>query len=87
MGYLLIKKDDSKTFKSFLSGNEIEVGVRIGSGANIFHPDEEVYVFFGNDDSDTYKARITKQKRLTEDPNDQSFVTLGLIKERLRPLG
>jgi hypothetical protein len=87
MGYLLIKKDDVKTFKSFLSGNEIEVGVRIGSGANVFDPDEEVYVFYGNDDSDTYKARITKQKRMPESPNDQSFVTLGLIKESQRSQG
>ena len=84
MGYLLIKKDDVKTFKSFLSGNEIEVGVRIGSGANLFNPNEEVYVFYGNDDSDTYKARIKKQKRTTESPSDQSFVTLVLVKEGQR---
>lgn len=87
MGYLLIKKDDVKTFKSFLSGNEIEVGVRIGSGANIFHPNEEVYVFYGNDDSDTYKARITKQKRVAGNPDDESLVTLGIVKESQRSLG
>lgn len=87
MGYLLIKKDDVKTFKSFLSGNEIEVGVRIGSGANIFHPDEEVYVFYGNDDNDTYKARITRQERLSPNPGDQAFVTLGLVKDGARSLG
>ena len=87
MGYLLIKKDDVKTFKSFLSGNEIEVGVRVGSGANIFSPNDEVYVFYGNDDSDTYKARITRQKRVSEHPSDQTFVTLGLIKESQRSQG
>lgn len=87
MGYLLIKKDDVKTFKSFLSGNEIEVGVRIDSGSNIFHPDEEVYVFYGNDDTDTYKARITKQKRIAQNPSNQAFVTLGLIKETQRSQG
>jgi hypothetical protein len=87
MGYLLIKKNDVRTFKSFLSGNEIEVGVRIGSSANIFHPNEEVYVFYGNDDSDTYKARITKQKRVTENPSDQTFVTLGLVKDSQRSIG
>lgn len=87
MGYLLIKKDDVKTFKSFLSGNEIEVGVRIGAGANIFHPDDEVYIFYGNDDTDTYKARITKKKRLSESASDQNFVTLGLVKESQRSQG
>jgi hypothetical protein len=80
MGYLLIKKDDVKTFKSFLSGNEIEVGVRIGTHANIFRPDEEVYIFYGNDDSDSYKARITRQKRAPENASNQSFVMLGLVR-------
>lgn len=87
MSYLLIKKDDVKTFKSFLSGNEIEVGVRIGSGADVFHPDEEVYVFYGNDDSDTYKARITRQERQPAHPSDQTFLTLGLVKDGVRPCG
>ena len=80
MGYLLIKKDDAKTFKSFLSGNEIEVGVRISTKANIFHPDDEVYVFYDNDDSDTYKAQITRQKRSAENTNDSSLVMLGLVR-------
>jgi hypothetical protein len=78
MGYLLIKKDDLKTFKSFLSGNEIEVGIRVGSTANIFHPDEEIYVFYGNDDYDTYKARVTRQQRAS---GNTSFLLLGLIKD------
>lgn len=86
MGYLLIKKDDVKTFKSFLSGKEIEVGVRIGSSANIFRPDEEVYVFYGNDDSDTYKARITRKEHLSSNPSDHAFVTLGLVKDGARSL-
>lgn len=80
MGYLLIKKDDAKTFKSFLSGNEIEVGVRIGTQANIFRPDEEVYIFYGNDDSDSYKAQITRQKRASVNASDHSYVTLGLVR-------
>lgn len=84
MGYLLIKKDDVKTFKSFLSGNEIEVGVKLGSQANVFTEDEEVYVFYGNDDSDTYRARITRKQRACGKNNDQSFVTLGLVKEKQR---
>lgn len=80
MGYLLIKKDDAKTFKSFLSGNEIEVGIRVDSRASIFHPDEEVYVFYENDD-DTYKARVTRQHRAS---GNTSFLLLGLVKESHR---
>ena len=83
MGYLLIKKDDAKTFKSFLSGNEIQVGVRIGSQATIFRPEDEVYVFYGSDDTDTYKARITRQERSA---GNTSFVMLGLVKECQRPV-
>ena len=82
MGYLLIKKDDVKTFKSFLSGNEIEVGIKVDSKANIFHQDEEVYVFYGNDGDDTYKARVTRQQRAAE---NTSFLLLGLIKVTQRP--
>ena len=80
MGYLLIKKDDAKTFKSFLSGNEIEVGVRLSAQANVFTPDEEVYIFYGNDDGDSYKARITRQKRASENASDPSFVMLALVR-------
>lgn len=80
MGYLLIKKDDVKVFKSFLNGKEIEVGVRVGSNANIFHTNEEVDIFYGND-TDTYRARITSQKRSAEVPGGHALVTLGLVKE------
>lgn len=81
MGYLLIKKDDVKTFKSFLNGKEIEVGVRIGSNANIFKPNEEVDIFYGNDGSDTYRARITRQKRSADARNGHAVVTLGLVRQ------
>lgn len=81
MGYLLIKKDDVKTFKSFLSGNEIEVGVRIGAQANMFNPHEEVYVFYGNDDSDTYKALITRQKRAPATSEDHALLMLSLVRQ------
>ncbi len=81
MGYLLIKKDDVKTFKSFLSGNEIEVGVQIGETANLFYPADEVYVFYGNNDDDIYRALITKRKRAPVKSGDQSFFTLGLVKQ------
>ena len=80
MGYLLIKKNDAKTFKSFLSGNEIEVGVQVGEQANVFTPDEEVYVFFGNEDSDTYRAMITKRRKTQAATGKNSLVMLGLIK-------
>jgi len=81
MGYLLIKKDDVKTFKSFLNGKEIEVGVRIGSDANIFHPNEEVDIFYGNDGTDTYRARITRQIKAHDIPGGHSVITLGLVKQ------
>ena len=81
MGYLLIKKDDVKVFKSFLNGKEIEVGVRVGSNANIFRTDDEVDIFYGNDDTDTYRARITSQKRSPEKPGGHELVTLGLVKQ------
>ena len=84
MGYLLIKKDDVKTFKSFLSGNEIEGGVKIGENANIFHPNDEGFVFYGNDDSDTYRARVTRQKRISKNPNDPAVLALGLVKDGFR---
>lgn len=79
MSNLLIKKDDAKIFKSFLSGNEIEVSVLIGSQANIFDTGEDVYIFYGNDDSDSYKAQITRQKRWAKNP-DQEFLMLGIVK-------
>ena len=81
MGYLLIKKDDVKVFKSFLNGKEIEVGVRIGSNANIFRPDDEVDVFYGNDDTDTYRARITRQKKSADISGGHAVVTLGLVRQ------
>lgn len=80
MSYLLIKKDDVKVFKSFLSGNEIEVSILIGSQANIFGMGEEVYIFYGNDDSDAYSARVTRQKRWSPDPGNQTLLMLGLVK-------
>ena len=82
MGYLLIKKDDVKTFRSFLSGNEIEVGVRVGSQANVFHPDEEVHIFYGNEDTETTnRARITGQNKLSTVPGNNALVMLGLVKQ------
>ncbi len=81
MGYLLIKKNDVKTFRSFLNGKEIEVGVHMGSNANIFNPDEEIDVFYDEDGSDTYRARVTRKIRQTETSGSHSLVTLGLVKQ------
>ncbi len=78
MGYLLIKKNDVKTFKSFLNGKEIEVGVHIGSNADIFNPDEEIDIFY---DSDTYRARITRQTKSRGASANHALVTLGLVKQ------
>lgn len=78
MGYLLIKKNDAKTFKAFLSGSEIEVGVRVSAQDSTFSPDEEVFIFYDNDNTGTYKARITHRKRMTTEEN--GFVMLGLVK-------
>ena len=81
MGYLLIKKNDVKTFKTFLSGQEIEVGVRIGSQANVFNPNEEVFVFYGNDDNDGYKAVITQRKKTAACAENEALLMLGLVKQ------
>lgn len=81
MGYLLIKKNDVKTFKSFLSGHEIEVGVRIGSQSNVFNPNEEVFVFYGNEDGDVYKAIITQRKKTPAQTEDEALVMLGLVRQ------
>lgn len=78
MGYLLIKKNDAKTFKAFLSGNEIEVGVHVSAQDNTFSPDEEVFIFYDNDDTGTYRARVTRHRKVVSDKN--SFVMLGLVK-------
>jgi hypothetical protein len=80
MSYLLIKKNDAKIFKAFLSGNEIEVSVVIGSQANVFDAGEEVFIFYGNDDSDSYSARVTRQQRWPANPGDQTMLMLGLVK-------
>jgi hypothetical protein len=78
MSYLLIKKNDAKIFKAFLSGNEIEVGVHVGAQDNTFNQDEEVFIFYDNDNSGTYRARVTRHRKVVSDKN--GFVMLGLVK-------
>jgi hypothetical protein len=60
MSYLLIKENDSRIFKSFLSGNEIEVGVYVGSRSDEFGPGNEIEIFYGNENTNTYRAEIKK---------------------------
>jgi hypothetical protein len=78
MSYLLIKQNDVKTFKSFLSGREIEIGVFVNSNVNVFGTGEEVDLFYGDDYSDTYKAKIVRQK--PSKIGDKLLIQLGLIK-------
>lgn len=83
MSYLLIKQNEAKKFKSFLSGKEIEVSVIMSPSANLFRKGDEVEIFYGNDNSDTYRARITRQQR--ESGNTQNKprlqVMLGLVRQ------
>jgi hypothetical protein len=60
MSYLFIKQDDSKIFKSFLSGNEIEVGVFVSGRSSEFGAGNEIEIFYGEENSDTYRAQIRK---------------------------
>jgi hypothetical protein len=82
MSYLLIKQNDVKTFKSFLSGKEIQVGVLVSPTANVFGTGEEVEIFYGNESCDSYKAKITRQDRKPHPlgNGNQAMVMLGLVK-------
>lgn len=77
----MIKQSDVKKFKSFLSGKEIEVGIWLSNTANIFRPGDEVEIFYGEENCDAYRAKITRQKRALPPGNsDQAMVMLGLQK-------
>ena len=60
MSYLLIKEDDSKIFKSFLSGNEIEVGVYVSSRNDGFDAGNEIEIVYGDENTSTYRAEIKR---------------------------
>jgi hypothetical protein len=81
MSYLLIKQNDVKTFKAFISGREIEVGVVIPSKANMFSPGEEIEIFYG-ENSDTYKAKVVRNKRPEQIASnaEQALVMVSLMK-------
>lgn len=81
MSYLFIKQSDVKTFKAFLSGREIEVGVTLQAQSDIFGSGEEIEVFYGNE-MDSYRAKVTGKKRTVKTSEDQAFVMLGVQKQR-----
>jgi hypothetical protein len=60
MSYLFIKEDDFKVFKAFLSGNEIEVGVFVGSKNKEFDAGSEIEIFYGDENTNSYRARIRR---------------------------
>lgn len=76
----MIKQSDVKKFKSFLSGKEIEVGIWLSNTANVFRPGDEVEIFYGEENCDSYRAKITRQKRAPMPNGDQAMVMLGLQK-------
>jgi hypothetical protein len=80
MHYLWIKEDDSKAFKSFLSGNEIEVGLYVNPTAAV-SPGNEIEIFYGEDTSDTYRAQVKRKQFLpTSSQAGKTFLTMSLIK-------
>jgi hypothetical protein len=81
MSYLQIKQSDVKTFKAFLSGHEIEVGVMIPSKSDIFGTGSEIEIFYG-ENSDTYQAKVTRQRKSEKaiDNGENAYVMLGLRK-------
>jgi hypothetical protein len=81
MSYLQIKQNDVKTFKAFLSGHEIEVGVMIPAKSDSFGTGSEIEIFYG-ENNDTYRAKVTRQQKSEKAINngESSYVMLGLRK-------
>lgn len=81
MHYLWIREDKSKAFKSFLSGNEIEVGLYISPTQNEVTPDKEIEIFYGEDAGDSYRAEVRKHKLMTgPGRSGKSYLSLSLVK-------
>lgn len=81
MRYLWIKEDDSKAFKSFLSGNEIEVGLYVSPSLAAINPGNELEIFYGDDTNDTYRAQVKRKEILHPSSQaEKSFLTMSLIK-------
>lgn len=79
MRYLWIKEDDSKAFKSFLSGNEIEVGLYVHPSVTAETPGNELEIFYGDDTTDSYCAQI-KRKQVIPGKAERSFLTMSLVR-------
>jgi hypothetical protein len=81
MHYLWIKEDDSKAFKSFLSGNEIEVGLYVSPTQPVGAPGKEIEIFYGEDTTDTWRAQV-KRHQIISPPSStgKSYLTLSLVK-------
>ena len=81
MRYIWIREEKSKVFKSFLSGNEIEVGLYISPAQTEVAPVKEVEIFYGEDASDSYRAEVRKHKLLdTPGHSGKSYLSLSLVK-------
>jgi hypothetical protein len=81
MCYLWIKENDAKTFKAFLSGNEIEVGLFVNPSYNAFDAGNQIEIFYGEENNDSYAAEIRKQEYLHPiKRSDKSYVRLSLKK-------
>lgn len=81
MRYLWIKEDDSKAFKAFLSGNEIEVGLYVNSSGTAIHPDNELEIFYGKDADDSYRAQVKRKEFLPASGQaEKRFLTMSLVK-------
>jgi hypothetical protein len=82
MSYLMIKENDAKIFKAFMSGSEIEVGVVVNAQANVFTPGEVIDIFYGNN-GDTYQAKVVKQKRIERAlSKEESLLMVSLMKRK-----
>jgi hypothetical protein len=82
MSYLLIKENDTKIFKAFMSGSEIEIGVVVSAQSDIFVPGEVIDIFYGNN-SDTYQAKVVKKRVEKPLPNNESsLLKVSLLKRK-----
>jgi hypothetical protein len=81
MSYLLIKEDDAKIFKAFLSGNEIEVGVFVGARSDEFDAGNEIEIFYGNENTSTYRAEVKRLMSATPTgQSGRSLVRMSLVR-------
>jgi hypothetical protein len=82
MSYLLIKEEDTKVFKSFLSGNEIKVGIFANPKNEVFDKGNEIEIFYGNENTDTYRAAIKQTEVASPMANKsgRSLLMLSLVK-------